>query len=237
MSDSRRRIYQAGALLVSTVAVLGVVIAVLTSSGAQPLKPGKPVPGTKASIDLFAGIPQSATRLGYPNAPITMVEFGDLQCPYCAWFADHTLPTLVSRYVREGHLQLLFAGLDGLGHDSRRAAQMADALARQNHLWQFVDLAYRNQGDENSGYVTDDFLRAIAGVIPGVDVQRAMTERSSAAVSEQIAATMEMAHRLRLVVTPSFQLFYTGKPPRRFSPQSLESDSFTGTLQRMLTSG
>jgi protein-disulfide isomerase len=234
MSDSRRRVYQVGGLLGTTLAIVAVLVAVLEGSGPAPLQPGKPVPGARAAIALFAGIPQNGITLGSPSAPLTLVEFADLQCPFCAYFATHALPALVSRYVRPGHLRLVFRNLDGLGADSVRAARMAGAVANQNHLWEFVDLAYRNQGEENSGYVTDNFLRAIAGVIPGVDVSRAMNLRASGGVSGEIEQAVSMAKALHLSVTPSFLLFAAGQPPRPFQPATLESSAFTGVLDGML---
>jgi protein-disulfide isomerase len=237
MSDSSRRAYQLGGLLVSALVIAGVLVAVLSSSGPAPLAPGKPVPGAEAALALFAGIPQSGITVGAPTAPLTLVEFGDLQCPFCAYFATHTLPTLVSRYVRTGRLRILFRSLDGIGRDSVRAARMAQALGEQNHMWQFLDIAYRNQGEENSGYVTENFLRAIAGVIPGVNTALALIQRNSQATSAQIQQALSMAKAQHLTVTPSFLLYATGSPARRFQPSTLESSSFTGTLNQMLARG
>jgi protein-disulfide isomerase len=236
MSDSRRRTYQVGALAIATLVIVGVLLVTLTNPAATPLVPGKPVPGAGQARRLFAGIPQRGITVGRENAPVTLVEFGDLQCPYCAMFAKKALPSILTHFVRTGQVRLIFRNLDGLGSDSVRAAMMAGALGRQNHLWEFVDLAYRNQGDENSGYVTDDFLRAIAEVIPGVNVKQALNERSSAFVKGQIAQAMSLAHQLKLKVTPSFLLFATGGREKMFTPSSLDGAAFAGPLRRMLLS-
>jgi protein-disulfide isomerase len=235
-ADSRRRLYQLGALLVTAAVLAVVALAAFTGSGTPPLAPGKPVPGASQTASLFAGIPQSGITLGFANAPVTLVEFGDLQCPYCAVFAEKALPSIVARYVRSGRVQLVFHNLDGLGSDSVRAAQMAGALGKQDHLWQFVDLAYRNQRDENSGYVTENFLRAIAQAIAGVNANRAMNERGSPSIKAQIAQATNLAHQLKLNKTPSFLLGATGQPGRVFSPEGLDSGSFTSALDRLLRS-
>jgi protein-disulfide isomerase len=233
-SSRRQRLYQLGALLVTAVAVTAVLVAVLTSGSTSQLAPGKPVPGAAQTLALLAGIPQHGSDLGDPHAPLTLVEFGDLQCPSCALFAQNALPSIVTRYVRPGRVLLVFRALDFIGHDSLRAARMADALGEQNHLWQFIDLMYRNQGLENSSYVTDTYLRALAGAIPSVDVPRALAERGSPEVQSQIDQARALALRLHLQGTPAFLLSRTGTPPQRFSPASLDPGSFSGPLDKLL---
>jgi protein-disulfide isomerase len=230
-----QRVYRLGALLVTALAVLAVLIAVLRSGSTSQLAPGKPVPGAAQTLALFAGIPQNGSTLGDPHAPVTLVEFGDLQCPSCALFAQDALPDIVARYVRPGRVLLVFRGLYFIGQDSLRAARMAYALGEQNHLWQFIDLMYRNQGLENSSYVTDTYLRALAGAIPSVDVAHALAEESSPAVQSQIDQSQALARQLHLQGTPAFLLSHTGAPPQRFSPASIEDPgSFTAPLDKLL---
>jgi protein-disulfide isomerase len=234
---ARARLYQLAAVLVAAGLIVAVLLAVLTSSGSPRLVPGRPVPGAGRTLALFAGIPQQGIVLGQARAPVTLVEFGDLQCPACASFARKALPAIVSDYVRPGRVRLEFRPLTFIGPDSRRAAQMALALGEQNRLWQFADLMYRNQGLENSSYASDTYLRALAGAIPGVDVGRALVTRGSAAVQAQLAEAKVLAVRARLRETPSFLLSRSGAPGRAFSPQSFDSASFTGPLDRLLAGG
>jgi protein-disulfide isomerase len=236
-SSARTRAYQLGGLLVTTALIATVLTAVLSSGSTSELAPGKPVPGAAQTLGLLAGIPQHGITLGNPRAPVTLVEFGDLQCPSCAVFAQDALPAIVSRYVRPGRVLLVFRGLDFIGHDSERAARMAGALGEQNRLWQFVELMYRNQGLENSSYVTDTYLRALAGAIPGVDVARAIAARESAGVQAQLQDARQLARSLQLASTPSFLLSPSGGPPRRFSPAGLDSGSFQAPIDRMLAGG
>ena len=51
-----------------------------------------------------------------------MVEFADLQCPFCAEYTKNVVPTIVNRYVRPGKLRIEFRPLTFIGPDSAKAA-------------------------------------------------------------------------------------------------------------------
>src|SRR5204863_7636512 len=223
-----------GALLVTTAVVAVVLVTVLGAGSTSELAPGKPVPGAPRTLALLQGIPQRGITLGNPQAPATMVEFGDLQCPACAEFAVKALPQIISRYVRTGRLRLTFYPLDILGSDSTRAARMALALAQQNRMWQFAELMYRNQGLEQSGFVSERYLRALASAIPGVEVSGALAARSSQATSEQLAEARARARAAHVSSTPSFLLEGAGAGTRRFSPSGLGFGSFDAAIKPLV---
>jgi protein-disulfide isomerase len=230
----RRRGYQVAALLVTAVVAGAVIAAILSSGSTSELRPGRPVPGAPRALAPLRGIPQSAATLGDPRAPVTLVEFADLQCPTCASFAEGALPRIISRYVRTGRVRLILYAIDTIGHDSERAARVAYAIGEQDRLFQFVALMYANQGSENTSYVTDLYLRALAGAIPGVDVERALAARNGAGPSRELARARALASSSHVSVTPSFLLYRTGSHPRRFSPAGLDAGSFAAAIQRVL---
>ena len=128
----RRRRYQLGALVVALGLSGAVLAAVLTSGSTSELRPGRPVPGAARALALLRGIPQSGATLGDPRAPVTLVEFADLQCPTCASFAEGALPHIIRRYVRSGRVRLILYALDAIGPDSERAARVAYAVGEQD---------------------------------------------------------------------------------------------------------
>ena len=153
---------------------------------------------------MLADIPQDGLTLGDPKAPVRVIEFADLQCPVCRDYASGVMPRLVQDYVRPGKVRMEFRALAFIGPDSVRAARVAEAAARQDKLWNVVDLAYFNQGRENSGYATDVFLRRLAAAVPGLDVGRVFAERDSAAVGAQLDAAERLATRYGVNSTPTF---------------------------------
>ena len=88
------------------------------------------IPGQKESAEMLAGIPQSGIYLGNPSAPVRLVEFADLQCPFCREYTLQTLPQLVQDYVRSGKVRMEFRDLAFLGKDSVTAGRHAAAAAR-----------------------------------------------------------------------------------------------------------
>ena len=164
-----------------------------------------------------------------------LVEFGDLQCPVCASFSADALPKLLSSYVRTEELRIVFKPMDFIGEESLKAARMAGALAEQGRAWQFIDLMYRNQASENTGYVTSTYLKAIADAIPGVDLHAAVKALDTSRVNAEIARATAEANRLHISATPGFVLMRTGGTGHRFEPSSvLDSASFARPIERLL---
>ena len=196
--------------------------------------PGFKVSGGAATAKLFAGITQNKNVLGNPKAPVTMVEFADLQCPFCRDYALAALPTIIRDYVRPGKVKLVFAGIAFIGPDSETALRATYAAALQNRLWNFLDLLYRNQGAENSGWVTDPLLRAVAQAIPGVDVGTLLSARQSTEVDNALLATQQQASNARVTSTPSFFAGPTGGTLNRINLTSLTPSAFRPTLDALL---
>lgn len=208
----RQRLWILGGVVLLAVVVVGIIA--LSSTGGDDEKPvarqGEVIPGQVETNARFRGIPQRGIAVGEPDAPLTLVEFADLQCPFCRDYTTGVLPALVDRYVRNGQLRMEFRNVSFIGNDSLRAAQMAGAAALQGKLWQYVDLFYLNQGEENTGYATDEFLARIGRAVRGLDVDRALADRSLPDVQRALTEAQTEWQVAGFNGTPAFLLGPTG---------------------------
>jgi protein-disulfide isomerase len=236
---SRRLLLLGGAVL---AAVLVVAIAIVVSQGGEdePADGGRGAPAADQSADvgpLFDGIPQGGVSLGEPDAPATLTEFADLQCPFCAEYARDALPAVIDRYVRTGRVRLELRLLSFIGPDSLRGAQLAAAAGLQDRMWQFSELFFRNQGAENSGYATNAFLRRLAAETPGLDVPQAVADSDSPAARRLLRQAQAQATALGVESTPSFLLRRGGESPQALPLQALDAQTVTTALDQALAGG
>jgi protein-disulfide isomerase len=232
----RRRLWQLGATVIVAAAVVIIAIAIGRAGGDDPGTVAGPPERVEETNAMFRGIPQRELELGSPRARVTVVEFADLQCPFCGEFAREVLPEVVRRYVRPGRVRLVFRTLDFIGEDSTRAARMAAAAGLQNRLWHFVELVFHNQGGENEGWVTDNYLRRIAAAA-GLDVARAFRDRDGAVARGRIEGAKVEAEAAGIDRTPSFTVALPGGSPEKLDGDPGSVEEFTKALDEALAAG
>jgi protein-disulfide isomerase len=192
--------------LVVLAALLGIATAVvvaliLVSSNGDDGANRTPARANPTAV--LTGIPQRGLTLGDPKAPVLLVEFADPQCPFCREFAQRTFDSIVRRYVRPGKVRMELRLVDFLGPDSNRGARALLAAGQQDRMWHAATRFFALQQAENSGYVTDPFLRRVLGGIAGLDVGRAMAARRSAGVGDELGAAKSMQSRYGVTSTPT----------------------------------
>ena len=92
------------------------------------------------------GIGEASPVLGDPRASVTIIEFGDYQCPNCKRWFDNTKPLLESEYIHTGQANMYFADLAFIGSDSWEAAAASYCAQNQNMYWEYHHTLYKNQG-------------------------------------------------------------------------------------------
>lgn len=200
--ERRKRLLQIGSaavfLAIVAVAVLIVIAQNETSGGDTNLEE---VGSVKREL---SGIPQNGLILGKPQAKVTLAEFGDLQCPVCKGFSEEIIPEVIDSQVRSGEAKIEFRNYTIISQESVPAAAAAIAAGKQGKGWNFIELFYRNQGHEATGYVTDEFLTEIARGAGVSDISRWNKDRKSNAVLKRVQSESDEAQSLGLTGTPSF---------------------------------
>ena len=223
--------------LVAVVVVVAAVL-ILVSSGdnknesAAPAA-NAPLRGLKETNAMLKGIPQDGNALGEKNAPVTMIEYADYQCPFCRDYALETMPILINDYVRSGKLRMEFEPLTFIGPDSETAARAGVAAGQQNLEWNYTHLFFFNQGEERSGFVTDAFIdKLYAGA--GVNAAKANAYRKTPAAAVPIAEASANAQKYGVASTPSFVVGPTGGPYTKLEVEISNPDAFKAAFDALL---
>src|SRR5262249_52477802 len=155
------------AVAIAVVAALALIVVVRDSGGTD-------FPAVVAAAPLETGIPSDGLSIGDPNAPVTVIEYGDFQCPGCAQFAQSDQAKLIQEYVATGKVRFEFHPFSFLDRtlslnpdgsvsasgegESVLAAEAALSAADQGKGWQYHDTLYANHNGENQGAYSSDRL-------------------------------------------------------------------------------
>lgn len=169
--------------------------------------------------------------LGDPNAPITIIEFSDFECPYCKIFRDETLPQIKEAYIDTGKVKFVYRDLPLSFHDPTATKE---ALAANCARDQGGDEAYFKYHDEiyartkgNGAGVGDTVYGDIAGEV-GLDVSGFNSCLSSEKFKDEVAKDLTDAEEIAGKLTPpgiGTPTFFIGK-----------SDA-SGTIEGQIVSG
>src|SRR3954449_9228296 len=194
-------------LVIGGFAAVAVVIAliVISQSGgdSEPSNPPANVQGAQQVNAELGGLSQSGTVLGQASAPVTVTEYGDPQCSSCKFFSEQVAPQLISSEVKPGNVKYEFRPFLVIGPDSKPAMKAALAAGDQGRFWNYLQLFYVNQGGENSGYVTDDFLTSIARGAGVQDIGKWNTDRNDSKWDAIIQQGSTQAQSFGFSGTPS----------------------------------
>jgi protein-disulfide isomerase len=232
----RRRLSQLGGMVLAAATVVAVLVAVSSGGGSGH----KAVPSGGAAADagnapaLLGGLPQSGLTLGKRNAPVTLVEFNDMQCPICRQYTSAVFPSLVAQYVRTGKLRMEMRLQSFIGPGSVTAGRAVAAAAKQNRAWTFADIFYDNQQQENSGYVTPDFLSSIAAATPGLNNAKLGRDTAAPASAQALTSGTAAFDASGFSGTPSFLIGRTGGPLKPLNFSALTPSQFSGPIEQLL---
>ncbi len=208
----RTRLTQLGIVVAVVVVAIVVVLVATGGKSGPPSTHEKNATVTEVS-DLLKGIPQSGNSLGSPTAPVTLQYFGDLECPICREFTLKALPSIIPQLVRSGKLRIEYHSMETATREPEvfKTQQVAAlAAGQQQKAWNFIETFYHEQGEEDSGYVTEKYLQGLASQVPGLNLAKWTGARSNAEYANTITTDAQAANNAGFTGTPSFLIGRSG---------------------------
>lgn len=202
------KIFLPAAVVVAGLFIAGAVI----WSGAHPAQAPGIAGGTAPapSVNIKDVKTDGQPFIGNANAPITIAEWSDYQCPYCKQFELTTLPQIIQNYVSAGKVKVVFKDFEFLGPDSMVDAEYARAIwalyPAQFGAWRTA--LYTQEPQENILNAADNLalLAKVTSSLTGVDLNKvkAAVAANQATYDAAINADKAEAGNFGIQATPSF---------------------------------
>ena len=211
--------------IIASITIVAVILATNGSLGEQELLI-EPTPKIEqmgpAKITMDTFVLNGSPILGDPNAPITLVEFGDYQCHYCNVFFQSIEKEIIKNYVETGKVKIIFKDYNIIGPDSINASHGAHCANEQELFWEYHDILYSNWEGENNGWASSNNLRIFAEEI-NADVDKWTECMNEKTHSKVIIDSNNDAKSLELTGTPAFFVINSnGEVSKLFGAQPFE---------------
>lgn len=169
---------------------------------------------------------------GSADAKVTIIEFGDYQCPKCySWFTKEK-PTIESQYITPGKANLVFVDLSFLGADSDSAVIASYCADEQGKYWQYHNKLYSSQGGIGSGWASTENLKKFATDL-GLDSAQFNSCLDSGKYSDRIKHNLSVASSAGAQGTPTFLIVGPNGATEKISgPQP--ASVFSGVIDKYL---
>jgi protein-disulfide isomerase len=148
--------------------------------------------------------------MGNPNAPITIVEWGDYQCTFCYKFHQSSKDALIEEYVNTGRINFVFRDFPLNGLDSVLAAQASYCADDQGKYWEYHDEIYKNWAGERTGWVTRQSLDQFANAV-GLDLIQFSKCLDDKKYQQRVLENEKFGVKIGIKATPSFLIFNNEK--------------------------
>ena len=144
--------------------------------------------------------------MGNPNAPITILEWGDYQCTFCYKFHQNSLDTIKEDFVKTGEVKIIFKDFPLNGFDSKLAAEATYCAQDQNKYWEYHDELYKNWGGERTGWITQESLNKFAITID-LNLKEFNDCLDNHTYKDRVNTHYQFGKELGIDATPSFLVF------------------------------
>ena len=186
-------------IIIGIIAAVIVVGMAVISMNPDSIKADNPN-STKLSLDTRSGSPV----LGDANSPVTIVEFGDYQCPFCKRWNETTKPAIEKNLIETGKASLIYVDFPIIGPDSITIHAGSYCAAEQGLYWEYHDFAYANQGHENDGWASSENLKSLISGIDGLDTDSFNECLDSKKYEQRVNDNKKIASDAGARSTPSF---------------------------------
>jgi protein-disulfide isomerase len=178
-------------LLIAAIALVGTYLA--TNGSAN---------GNNKGVSPLTISPQNPV-LGSKTSQFTIFEFGDFQCPSCDYWFKTQGAIVKQNLVDTGKANLVWRDFIIYDSDSRLAASAAYAAGEQGKFWEFHDLLYTNQGQPNSGWVTQQLMKSYAQQL-GLNLTQFTQSMNSGKYNSLIDSNFQAGQQAGANGTPTF---------------------------------
>lgn len=162
-----------GSIVIAGVLIAGAVLYANRSSVPAPTE--KQAAAGSAAVASAEGLADDDPALGNPDAPVTIVEFSDFQCPFCRRFWKETLTQIKTEYLATGKAKFVYRDfpLSQIHPGAAPAAQGAECAREQDKFWEIHDVIFEEQEKQGAGTIqfTGDDVKKWAAKI-GLDSVR-----------------------------------------------------------------
>ena len=175
-------------------------------------------PPAQPSPTSIENAPEQPTK-GVADAPVTIEEFAEFYCPYCARHLFQTFPKIDEEYIRPGLVKYVFYNLIVHGEVAQLAAQAGECAHAQGHFWEYHDRLFYVIFEEGKGHLSEEDLKAVArelGLNEEMFASCLTSEQAKAQIEkdrqvlQELLAKLPESEKPRSIGTPLF--FINGHP-------------------------
>ncbi|MDE2001842.1 MAG: DsbA family protein, partial [Patescibacteria group bacterium] len=192
-------------ILVAAILIAGAVLYSASMSGAPGSAGTAGTQPTVVTSDILK-VNNNDVVLGDVNAPVTVVEYSDYQCPFCGRFFTQTEPQIQDAYVKTGKVRFIYRNFPFLGPESVASANAAECAKDQGKFWEYHDALFTTEiadGQENSGNLTRSLFMSLATKL-GMDTTQFGSCLDSNKYASKVQSDYSNAKSIGVQATPTF---------------------------------
>lgn len=148
--------------------------------------------------------PDDYMAIGDINAPVVLSEWTDLRCPYCAVFANQTMPKIIQDYVDKGLVRVEFNDVAFFGDESLNGAVAARAAGKQGLYMPYIEELYSRAPESGHASLPEDVLLDIAQTVGVSDMDQFKADLASPELSAQVLESQRNAQAWGISSVPFF---------------------------------